>query len=220
MFIVCLLCTRRCACYVLEPCWWLELPQSLYLWKLESREGAHHQIISKLRYTATKRTNCRGQDLLPWERPQNDLLCAWESDLHCNLKKGLELSEEENEGLGVFQAEAAALQQPWSGRNVSDEWAPLYPFPSVCLVLESDKDRGIFPALGFQHLAKFLIKWVAVLCGGRGEVCYSSWIRSIITLALVRKLFSGGPGWSFYVSLEAVKLKSEWSEGETTLDKA
>lgn len=25
---------------------------------------------------------------------------------------------------------------------------PLYPFPSVSVVLESDKDQGIFPALG------------------------------------------------------------------------
>lgn len=27
----------------------------------------------------------------------------------------------------------------------------------------------------FQHLAKFLIKRVTVLCGGRGEVHYHSW---------------------------------------------
>lgn len=68
--------------------------------------------------------------------------------MHCNLKKGLELREEENEGLGVFQSEGAALQQPWSGRNVSDEWAPCYPFPSVSLVLKSGKDQGIVPAFG------------------------------------------------------------------------
>lgn len=40
---------------------------------------------------------------------QSALLYAWGSDLCCNLKKVLELSEEENEGLCVLQAEGAAL---------------------------------------------------------------------------------------------------------------
>ena len=81
----------------------------MYLWKSACREGAH-QIISKLGTLLQSEQNVEDRTCPHESVQQSDLLCAWGSDLRCNLKKGLELSEEENEGLSVFQPEGAALQ--------------------------------------------------------------------------------------------------------------